>query len=227
MSQQLFEATQNILKMPYFKNDHATSGNDENGHELAILEVLKRSGFKEVPVTDYPNLTQKILKEWVETSDATTLEQVLASMPEGSCILQPGGTQCPPDTLVKDFGGRIVAYEAKSSSKGYTPMWNDSVPSPNVIYVFSSGKLNETTIFLGKDVIDEKMYKVLMESKRRHDAITEELKPAMMEADTFNRGWIQKVRPQHFQMGTKDKTNFFTHTSRANCEKNALDFAKQ
>ena len=49
----------------------------------------------------------------------------------------------------------------------------------------------------------------------------------MAAIDTFNRGWLQKSRKQHFQGGGGAKTNYFTHPSRSQCEQNALDYAKQ
>ncbi len=49
----------------------------------------------------------------------------------------------------------------------------------------------------------------------------------MAAIDTFNRGWLQKSRKQHFQGGGGAKTNYFTHPSRPQCEQNALDYAKQ
>jgi hypothetical protein len=44
--------------------------------------------------------------------------------------------------------------------------------------------------------------------------------------DSFNRGWIQKARKQHFQAGGGDKTNYFTHKQRAYCEQRALDYSR-
>jgi hypothetical protein len=120
-----------------------------------------------------------------------------------------------------------VAIEAKSVGKGTTPMWNDNVPKQDTIYVLSSGKLNETTIFMGRDVIDRAVYDIMAEQEAEIAKVLKRFHKKLTEADVHNRGWIQKSRKQHFQEGGKEKTNYFTHADRLQCEKNALDFAKQ
>jgi hypothetical protein len=63
-------------------------------------------------------------------------------------------------------------------------------------------------------------------SREKHDT----QKPGqdiLLEIDKFGRGWSQKSRKQHFQMGGGAKTNYFTHSSRQLCEYNALAYAKE
>jgi hypothetical protein len=148
-------------------------------------------------------------------------------MPAGTFILQPAGSQGFPDILVKDFNDRFVAVECKSGQTGLCPMWNDSLPRPLTIYVLASGIQNATTIFMGRDVISPEEQELMDEEERTIAKIVKEYNQRMAAIDKFNRGWLQKSRKQHFQGGGGAKTNYFTHTSRAQCEKNALDYAQQ
>lgn len=228
MSKQLHTALTNILAMPYYKNERARSGTVINGHEDAVAIKLVAAGFTEEKKTDYPSLTKGLLKEWANTGDSTQLEAVLKSMPQGTFINQPAGSQGFPDILVKDFNGRYIALECKSVGKTVTsPMWNDNVPKQNSIYILSSAKYDATTIFLGKDVITQATYDLFTQQEAEIELIIQKYKKLCGKADTFNRGWIQKSRKQHFQNGGGAKTNYFTHADRVKCEKNALAYAKQ
>ena len=213
--------------MPYFKNENARSGNADYGHERAVAEQVKAAGFTEIQKSQYPKVTKGMLKKWARTGDETELRLATADMPKGSYILQPAGTQGFPDILVLDFNDRFVILECKSGIDGTTPMWNDNLPKLDAIYILSSGKMNATTIFLVREVITDamldsqvKMVEDLMKVVKKYKKINEAL-------DLFARGWDVKFRPQNFQSGGKIKTNYFTHSDRAKCEKNALDFAKQ
>ena len=227
MSTQLHAAISSILAMPYFKNDHARSGSNVHGHEDAVAEKIKNSGFAEEQKTSYPKLSKSILRKWAESGKTDDLETILALMPAGSYIVQPAGSQGFPDILVKDFGGRYVAVECKSGKNGLCPMWNDNTPKPIAIYVLSSGAENATTIFMGKDVITPEEQALMDELEQKLAKVVTTYTNKLKAIDKFNRGWIQKSRKQHFQGGGGAKTNYFTHTSRQQCEKNALNYAKQ
>lgn len=227
MSAQLHTAIKSILAMPYFKNQNARSGGATYGHEDAVAVEIKGAGFAELPKTTYPKLTKGLLKKWATTNDETELRKVTAGMPVGTFILQPAGTQGFPDVLVKDFNDRFVAVECKSGQNGLCPMWNDNLPKPMTVYVLASGLTNATTIFMGKDVITPAEQALMDEEEAEIAKIVKKYNQKMAAIDTFNRGWLQKSRKQHFQGGGGAKTNYFTHPSRSQCEQNALDYAKQ
>jgi hypothetical protein len=105
-------------------------------------------------------------------------------------------------------------------------MWNDSLPYQNGIYIYTSGKLNETTIFLGRDVIDPKIYEAAADLWKKIGLLVDEFRVKIKPLDRHLRGWILKLRPQNFQEGGKDKTNYFTHKDRAMCESNVLGYAQ-
>lgn len=227
MSEQLHQAVSKILAMPYFQNEQARSGGSNYGHEAAVEVYIKESGFIQVhkTKTKFNKVTKTLLKKWITTGDDSELRIAAKDMVEGEYIAQPSGSQGSPDFLIFDHGNRFVGIECKSGKDGRCPMWNDSVPGHNVIYVLSSGEMNQTTIFLGPDVITEDEKKLM---KLQQEKIAEVVKEWNAKSlDLGKRGFVQKSRKQHFQQGGESKTNYFTHVDRINCENNALEYAKQ
>lgn len=227
MTTQLHSAVSEILKMPYFENESAKSGGAKYGHEEAVAIRIRDAGFVEIDKSLYPKITKSMLKKWAWTGDETDLRDATQGMPVGTFIVQPSGSQGFPDVLVLDYNNRFVAIECKSSKGGFCPMWNDSLPNPNSIYVLSSGEVNKTTIFLGKDVITNAEVQMQIAFWKEQKLLEAKYRAIMKPLDTFNRGWDIKGRPQNFQGGGGEKTNYFKHASRELCEKNALDYANQ
>jgi hypothetical protein len=103
-------------------------------------------------------------------------------------------------------------------------MWNDNLPKPNSIYVFSSGKTNSTTVFLGKDVITND---IIINQKIMISELTDvvkKYKTINTDKDMYKRGWDIKFRPQNFQSGGKNQTDYFNHPDRKKCEGNVLEY---
>lgn len=226
MSNQLLKATKSILLMPYYKNDQARSGQVVHGHELAVAIKLQESGFTITEKSNYPKLGKAMLKNWARIGIDTELRVALANMPLGSIIVQPAGSQGFPDILIRDFDDRFIGFECKSTKNGTCPMWNDSLPRPNAVYIFNSGRYNTTTVFMGRDVITQAEQDLLDKKEREYKKIDEKYKKLLAELDVHNRGWQQKARKQHFQYGGKDKTDYFSHSKKSICEQNVLDFVK-
>lgn len=225
MSTQLYNAGLEILKMGYYKNENARSGTYNPGHEDAVASVLDKHGFQGFEQDDFPKLNRSHLKTWWESDFTFTkeLNEVLQKLPNGSYILQPGGTQSFPDILVRDFNGRFVALECKSG-KGTHPMWNDSTPKPGAAYIMSSGKLDQTTMFMGEDVITPEQQAIINDGLKKLQQLAESISQQVKELDKHNRGFILSSRKQFFQQGGMEKTNYFTHNSRSQCEQNVLEF---
>jgi len=226
MSQQLHSALVEILKMPYFKNDNRRSGASKDGHEEAVAIRVKDAGFTEVPKSQFPKIKKSMLKRFAKTNDDTELRKATPGLSPGSYILQPSGSQGFPDILVLDFTDVFVNIECKSA-KGSCPMWNDSLPYPNSIYVLACGNLDETTIFMGRDVITTEQLDIREQFVFDLKEIIDKYKDFMESLDTLERGWVFKARQQFFQEGGGAKTNYFTHSKRRSCELLALEYAKQ
>lgn len=221
MSTQFNEAMVEIINMPYYKNQHHQSGSVNFGHEDAIKEVLIKHNFVEYQLR---KVKKSILKEWAETSNDSDLRKALFYLKPGQFIVQPGGSQNFPDILVYDYSDRFISLECKSG-KSACPTWNDNIPKPNSIYIFSSLKYNATTAFLGKDVISEKERQAFIQQREEFKKINDMYKKMLSKLDKFNRGWALTARPKYSQYGGGNKVDYFTHPSRQLCETNVLKFS--
>lgn len=226
MSKQLKSSFEQILKMGYVKNEHATSKQSIHGHENAIECILVKNEFNPVSKDLYQRATKKVIKDWAETGNTDDIVKLFDKMPNGTYISQLLGTQSFPDIFLKDFDGRYFSIECKSV-KGTTPMWNDNIPTQNGIYIISSGKLDETTVCLGKDIINIEMTKFRNEITEKLQVIIKEAEAKMKELDTHSRGWHLTFRQQSFQYGKKEQmSNYFIHKDRKKCEQNVLNFVE-
>ena len=234
MSIQLHKAMVSILAMPYFKNEAHKSGKVKFAHEEAVAAKISAAGFTEVQKKLYPKLTKKLLKKWAETGDDTHLRAACVGLKEGSYILQPASSQGFPDILVldftnkednnKDIPARFVAIECKST-KGTCPKWNDNAPKPNGIYVLASGSLNETTIFMGRDVITPATQKRINKLQEDWKKLTDTCKDELAVMDPLDRGFVADPRISFNQIGGAKKSNYFTHSNRQVCQDNTLSYA--
>lgn len=194
MSQQLEAAIRKIAAMPYYKNDQVQSGNYASNHEEAIASRLADHGFLSFgrPVLK-SGFNVYIMKEWLEDNNPTSILETTKDMLPGSFIIQPGNKHCFPDILLKDFDNRLIAIEGKSAKD--KPMWNDSLPRDQAIYVVSSSKRNKSTVFLGKDVIDPALRRELI---KFHNKIKEETKNHNLDLEQiYGKTWSLYHRPQY------------------------------
>lgn len=211
MSIQLYNAFVDILKLPYHKNDHSTSGKREDKHEYIVAETLEKHGF--VKTEFVTKLTKGFSKLYKNSNYDNNL---WPEIPIGSLVLQPCGTQSYPDILVRDFNGEYYVLECKSSAKRPFPMWNDSAPAnPNGIYIFTYKNTDSTTIFLGKDVITA-------EELATFKLQLEEFRQIEKKYGISASGFKLNCRPQYNQKG-----NLMTHPDRSKREQAVLDFVKQ
>lgn len=134
---------------------------------------------------------------------------------------QPNGPQASPDFRVTLSNGRIVDIECKSSKQTF-PTYNGGLPKKGVVYIFSSAKYNETTLFFADDIITDRkreLYAQLVED------LNSVLKTYQLDEEWVEdpRGFDFYVRNMYTQSG-KGKKNYFTHPDRQFCEQNVLDF---
>ena len=134
---------------------------------------------------------------------------------------QPNGIQASPDFRVKLSDGKTVDIECKSSKQTY-PTYNGGLPKEGVVYIFSSKKYNETTIFFADDVVSPK--------KRQQFAnLVEELNSVLKihqmdeEWQEDSRGFDFYIRNMYVQNGA-GKKDYFKHSERKSCESNVLNY---
>jgi hypothetical protein len=134
-------------------------------------------------------------------------------------IAQPNGIQASPDFRVFLDSGRTVDIECKSSKQTY-PTYNGGLPKEGVVYIFSSKRYNETTIFFADDVVSKK--------KRQQFAnLVEELN-VVLKRHQLNEEWQEDtrgfdfyIRNMYVQNGA-GKKDYFKHSERQLCESNVL-----
>ena len=231
MSYQLAVSLKQILDMPYYKNEAARSGTVVHGHEDAIAAVLDQNGFDRI--TDFQTSSSLYFLYSDPDSRQSSMKFLFPNLRPGSYIAQPAGSNDFPDFLIHDFNDRFVMLEAKSGN-GASIAWNDNLPKTDVIYVFSSGSHNETTIFLGQDVLDPRQTQIIDELRDEIDILVRKANSALMENDGKNRGWNYYPRPKFQQLQGRqarksmlkiERVNYFKHPDRDECELRALEFA--
>jgi hypothetical protein len=136
-------------------------------------------------------------------------------------VYQPNGSQASPDFRVTLSNGRTVDIECKSSKQVF-PTYNGGLPKEGVIYIFSSSKYNETTIFFAEDVVGKKKRKL-------YEDLVTDLNSVLLtyqmdeEWKNDNRGFDFYVRNMYIQTG-RGKKDYFKHNDRLKCEQNVLNF---
>ena len=135
-------------------------------------------------------------------------------------IAQPNGTHNSPDFRVFLEDGKTVDIECKSSKQTY-PTYNGGLPKEGVVYIFSSNRYNQTTIFFADDVVSTK-------KRQQFNNLTEELN-AVLKLHQMNEEWQEDsrgfdfyIRNMYVQNGA-GKKDYFKHFERQQCESNVLN----
>ena len=93
--------------------------------------------------------------------------------------------------------------------------------------MFTSKKINKTTIYLGANIINEIQTKLIKEYIEKCRVLDKELNELLQHNDTNNRGVSYYTRPMIGQKGQTDKTNYFTHTDKKICEDKVFDYLEK
>ena len=135
-------------------------------------------------------------------------------------IAQPNGIQASPDFRVFLPTGKTVDIECKSSKNTY-PTYNGGLPKKGVVYVFSSKRYDETTVFFAEDVVSDikrELYSELV-SQLNEVLIEYQENPIWKDDD---RGFDFYIRNMYTQSGA-GKKDYFSHSDRERCEQNVLN----
>ena len=202
-----------ILEMPYYRNYAACSGKVHNvaNHENAVEDILVNHGLSAVE----RKVTKAERDAWLdgETDDVE----------DNTYISQPCGTHNSPDFIIKQ-SDKLYFVECKSVKKGGTPVYNSGLPKEKYIYVFSSKKYDETTVYLGRDVAGDTIAMLLeqanQEIKARCNEVTQQLRA--MGENTHGLGIYARPMYQHY--GSNEKKDYFKTSRREELEQNVLDF---
>ena len=214
----IYKAIEMIRSMKYFKNEAATSGKFHKKHEEAVAAVLIKTGFNKFKPEK--KLKQKEVIDWMSNPKNSP------QFPVGSFIEQPLGSNNSPDFLVKISENCILPVEAKSSAQMY-PMYNSGGIKSNYLYVFCSKKPDQTTIFMGEDIITTAQNKLIEAHIKKVRLMDEELNKNLALLDVNKRGVSYYTRPMIQQKGGAKYVNYFTHTNRKIVENKTVAFIKR
>ena len=135
-------------------------------------------------------------------------------------VAQPNGIQASPDFRVTLPTGKTVDIECKSSKQTY-PTYNGGLPKEGVVYIFSSKRYNETTIFFADDIVTDKKRNQLSNLVEELNTV---LKSHQQDPDwQDDRGFDFYIRNMYVQNGA-GKKDYFKHNDRERCEQNVLNY---
>ena len=132
---------------------------------------------------------------------------------------QPNGIQASPDFRVTLPTGKTVDIECKSSKQTY-PTYNGGLPKEGVVYIFSSKRYNETTVFFAEDIVTEKKRNQLSNVVEELNSVLQKHRNSPDWDDP--RGVDFYIRNMYVQNGA-GKKDYFTHSDRQRCENNVLN----
>lgn len=166
-------------------------------------EKLNAQGYKSIKLH-----IDKELKKVIMSSDAPIKnESDLIGY-----IKEPFNSQSFPDFLIIEKS-HIIPIELKTSDDSDKPMWNNSLPKQNAIYVFMAysckPELREVVFFRGCDVITKEATDVFKSRLKEAQEQSKFENQELTSLDSFNHGWDIYVRA-NFQQKRHDVDNTYT-----------------
>ena len=189
--------------------EFAAGGYQHSDHEEGVENLLKENGFKKSKL-------KKISK--IQRDNALAGGDI-PLLKEGEYISQPTGKNDSPDFIVR-YKGKLYFIECKSSEEPH-PTYNGGRPKEDYIYIFSSGKVNETTLYYGRDILNDQVRDLYDELLRKNEENYKWFKSQLALVDN-PRGFDYYERHMYTQSGGAEFTNYFTHKDRMICEENVL-----
>ena len=207
---------EDILKMGYHENRAAASGlvHNEANHEKAVEDVLLQHGLTKSEIS---KVSKRHRDELLRTREYPEME-------DNSYIPQPCGKQDSPDFLVKSEG-RLCFIECKSvGNKTTAPVYNSAVPKSGYIYVFCCKKYDETTIYLGQDLVSSEVSRRLHEHIERARKEDKKINKLLKNLPNNTHGIDYYTRPMIGHKGGQAINDYFKHPRRNELEQSALNY---
>jgi hypothetical protein len=146
-------------------------------------------------------------------------------------IREPFNSQSFPDFLIVDKHN-IIPIELKTAEDTDKPMWNNSIPKQNAIYLFMAYSCvpskREVLYFRGCDVITKEASEVLKERLRQAQEQSKFTNDELSSLDLYNHGWNIYVRTNYQQSKhTNDTSTSFTlHPNKDKNKQNVLEYLR-
>jgi len=192
------------------KMEFAAGGYQHSDHENETENILQKNGFKK---SSLKKITKKQRDKALVGGDIPLLR-------EGEYIAQPTGKNDSPDFIVR-YNGKLYFLECKSS-KGLQPTYNGGRPKERYIYIFTSRSVNKTTIYYGRDVLNNEVRDLYDEFLLKNKENYKVFKSKLALVDN-SRGFDYYERHMYTQSGGAEFTDYFTHKDRKLCETNVLN----
>lgn len=218
----LYNFFKSVLKMPYYKNYAAASGavHNINKHEKAVEDQLNANGFVSANLPARKGSSSPIS---ASDRDKAMIESgFLLGIPNNSYVSQPCGANNSPDFIVNS-NNKLYFIECKSA-EGCKPVYNSGLPKKGYIYIFCSEKANETTVYMGEDIVSDAQRALIQQYKEKQASLTRQLNEGLRELDSLQRGIDFYLRPMYNQSGGKERANYFTHQNRNSSEEKVLNY---
>lgn len=156
----LFQLWDVIKNLKYGHNDFKVTIHEDN-----MIELLESIGFKNISNTKENRKTDLNELKFIMTpgDNITSL-----GFENNTYIYQPYGSHGSPDFII--FAEATYLMKELKSAKSEKIQWNTHTPQKNWIYIFSSMNLNDTTYFMGQDIVSEEFR---IEDKKIQEEINE------------------------------------------------------
>ena len=137
-------------------------------------------------------------------------------------MFQPYGTQQYPDYLILD-GDALHSIEVKYSAKdGRKPMWNSGPPRPNGIYIFGSYNKGDLTYFVGRDVIDPELARLMHDWDEVRQVVTNFNRRHMATQEYGFNLYARKAFDQNKVTNPDAVTDFLSNPKRSQLENEVI-----
>lgn len=211
-----------------------------------IFQNLANEKFTECRIKgkDFENIfEQKLIEEGFKTVEFEIdkeLKKVILSsdtqIPNHTDLIgyvrEPFNSQSFPDFLVLNKSN-IIPIELKTSEDTDKPMWNNSIPKQNAIYLFMAysciPEKREVLYFRGCDVITKEASDVLKQRLIQAQEQSKFTKDELSNLDVYNHGWDIYVRANYQQkvhISNQTNTSFVNHPNKETNKRRVLEYLR-